>query len=93
METTWILTAVGLLIASILAVPLAVAELRLQDALGRAAGAATWTEVLVVRTGDGRAVGLVALVGAVVVAIAMKVVRYAQCVRATELGVVAWREV
>jgi len=77
----------------ILAVPLAVAQLRLQDALGSAASATSRAQVLVIRTCDGRAVGLVALVGAVVVSVAVEVVRDAPGVRAPELGVVAGREI
>lgn len=62
------------LVGSVLAVPLAVAELDLGYAPGSATGSALGAEELAVGTGDGGAVGFVGFVGsvgAVVVAVAV----------------------
>lgn len=87
------LTAGGLLVGVVLAVPLAVAELRARDALVRAAGPALGAQVLVVGARDGGAVGLVRPVRAVLVAVAVVRGRDAQRVAAAELPDMARREI
>lgn len=88
-----VLTACRLLVTAILTVALAVAQLRFEYTLGCTIDAATWTQELVVGTGDGRAVRLVAFIGTVVVAVAVEVVRNAERIRATELRMMARGEV
>lgn len=66
------LTAGSFFVGAILAISLAVAQLGLGDALWRAVRSTAGTEELVVRACDRRAVGLVALVNAVVVAVAVE---------------------
>lgn len=86
------LTAGGILVRIVLAVPLAVAELRARNALVLAARRAARTQVLVVGARDGRAVGLVRAVAAVRVAVAVESSRDAERIAAAELADVARRE-
>lgn len=88
-----LLTTGGLLIAAVFAVSFAIAELRFEDALGAAVVAATWAEELVVRTRNGRAVGLITLVRTVMIAVTVEIVGYAQGIRAAELRMMAGWEV
>lgn len=83
----------GLLVGTVGAVPLAVAELRALDALGRVVGAALGAEELVLRARRGRAVELVRAVRAVPVAVAVERHRDAERVGAPELTHVAGGEV
>lgn len=87
------LTACSFLVRSILAILLPVAQLHLGDATGRACRAAAGTQELVVRAGDGRTVGLVRPIGAIMVAIAMESGRDTQRVGAAELTDMARWEV
>lgn len=82
-----------LLVSSILAVLLAVTELRLGDALRRSIRSAVGAKELVVGTRDGGAVGLVALVGAVVIAVAVEVGGYAERIGTAKLASMTWREI
>lgn len=87
------LTASGLLVSIILAVLLAVAELRPGDALVGPSGAPFRAKVLVVGAGDGGAVRLVGTVRAVFIPVAVVRGRDAQIVTARELADVARREI
>lgn len=87
------LTTSGLLVSIILAVFLAVAELRPGYALVGPSRATFWAQVLVVGTGDGRAVGLVRPVRAVLIPVAVVRGRDAQVVAARELADVTRREI
>lgn len=86
------LTAGGLLIGVVLAVALAVAELRARDATMLAAGRAARAKVLIVGAGDGGAISLVAAVAAIAVAVTLVRGRDAERVAAPELPDVARRE-
>lgn len=87
------LTAGNFLVGPILTVLFPVTQLHLGDTARSAGRAAAGTQELVVRAGDGRAVGLVRAIGAVMVAVAVERGRDAQGVGAAELPDVAWREV
>lgn len=82
-----------LLIGSVLTIAFSVAELRFGDAFGRPVGAAVGAQEFVVGAGDGRAVGLVALVRAVVIAVAVEVGGDAERIGTPELASVTWREI
>lgn len=87
------LTASSLLVSIILTVLLAVAQLRPGDALMGSSGATFRAKVLVVGTGDCRAVGLVRPVRAIFIPVAVVRRRNAQVVAARELADVARREI
>lgn len=82
-----------LLVGAIFTVFFTVAKLRLCDTFGRTIGTAVWTKKLIVRTGDRRTVRLVTLIGAVVIAVTMKVRRNAESVFTSKLAIMTGGEV